>query len=344
MTESETPDLSAAPGAVLAAERESQGLSRQEICDQLNFTETVLAKLEADDYAALPPPAFVKGYIRSYARYLEIDPEPLIARFNEANADAPEPAVSTGVVPPEARSSDPLMRIATVAVAVVLVLALVYWWLGNNRGSVVDSVLPEETPQSTPSDAGAPAGDDSDFPPDSELFRDSAGTATETEQATVSAAPLQSAEAAVAAPAAVVATSVNQAADQSAPATPVQAVAQDTAEAADAPADAGAPAPKLSDVAAAAADVAGNVLLLQATEASWVSVIDAQQQRLMYGMLTSGTPRKLEGVPPFDIILGVGDGISINYNGEAVDFSSHLRSNRTARFVLAADGSTSKLP
>jgi cytoskeleton protein RodZ len=79
-------------------------------------------------------------------------------------------------------------------------------------------------------------------------------------------------------------------------------------------------------------------LLLKAETDSWVSVIDADAKRLMYGVLTNATPRKLQGTPPFDVVLGAASGIELTLNGRAVDFSSMIRKSKTARFLLLSDG------
>ena len=82
-----------------------------------------------------------------------------------------------------------------------------------------------------------------------------------------------------------------------------------------------------------------DVLLLKASEESWVSVIDANAKRLMYGILTSGTPRKLQGLAPFSVVLGAAEGVEATFNGEVLVFSRLIRKSKTARFVIEADGS-----
>ena len=352
MTETQTPDPVRGPGATLAAERESRGIGPQEICDQLNFSSAVLSKLEADDYEALPPAAFVRGYLRSYARFLEVDPEPVIASYNEIVAVNDESPTSSPSVPREPRSSDPLMRVATVAIAVLLLLAGIYWWLGNNAESVVDRVSEDQASAAPVAEQPVElAEEDADFPPDSELFRDSADGETEPmEEAGVTPAVLAVSDAEIGEPA----SEAESASEEDAPAESLTALESDIdAESAAETPPASEPEPEevISEAAVAEAPEvgsestdAGSVLLLQAQEESWVSVIDANQDRLMYGMLTSGTPRKLEGDAPFEIILGVGEGITISFNGTDVDFSSHVRRSRTARFILDADGSTRRLP
>lgn len=71
------------PGERLKQVRLQQGHSLKDISRELNIPERQLALLEADDYKALPEPAFVKGYLRNYGRYLGLEVPQLVSRFEE---------------------------------------------------------------------------------------------------------------------------------------------------------------------------------------------------------------------------------------------------------------------
>ena len=66
------------PGATLRAAREGLDVGVREIADALNLPIHVVECLEANDYEGLPPTVFTRGYLRSYARLLELSPEELI--------------------------------------------------------------------------------------------------------------------------------------------------------------------------------------------------------------------------------------------------------------------------
>ena len=68
---------STSPGAELARQREARGWTVAEVADQLNLAARQIAALEADNYAALPGMAIVRGFIRAYAKLLKIDATPL---------------------------------------------------------------------------------------------------------------------------------------------------------------------------------------------------------------------------------------------------------------------------
>lgn len=85
-------DAYAAPGARLRVLREARGMDLEDLARELNLKPRVLMALEADDYGKLPGPTFVRGYIRSCARQLGTDPEPLLEEF-ETLAGRVEPVV-----------------------------------------------------------------------------------------------------------------------------------------------------------------------------------------------------------------------------------------------------------
>ena len=76
----------ALPGEILAARRNELRWTMEEVSQRLKLAPRQIAALEANDFASLPGMASVRGFIRSYARLLELDPVPLLAMMsNEAN-------------------------------------------------------------------------------------------------------------------------------------------------------------------------------------------------------------------------------------------------------------------
>jgi len=67
------------PGALLAAQRHAKGWSVEHIASQLKFAPRQVVAMEADNYAALPGPVIVRGFVRAYAKLLGLDPSELAA-------------------------------------------------------------------------------------------------------------------------------------------------------------------------------------------------------------------------------------------------------------------------
>lgn len=82
------------PGELLAAKRQERRMSIEEVSARIKLAPRQIAALEANDFAALPGMATTRGFIRSYARLLDLDPEPLLA----ALSDEPNPAFAPLVI------------------------------------------------------------------------------------------------------------------------------------------------------------------------------------------------------------------------------------------------------
>jgi cytoskeleton protein RodZ len=68
-------------GQELAAAREARGLAVADVAQQLKFAPRQLEALEQEQFNALPGATFTRGMVRSYARLLKLDPEPLVQRI-----------------------------------------------------------------------------------------------------------------------------------------------------------------------------------------------------------------------------------------------------------------------
>ena len=75
MTEISTPQLAAAEelGKLLRQNREQQQLSLGDVSEHLKLPARQVEALENADFSKLPEPVFVRGFLRSYGRYLNLD-------------------------------------------------------------------------------------------------------------------------------------------------------------------------------------------------------------------------------------------------------------------------------
>src|SRR6202049_3895771 len=72
---------SAGPGARLKATREAAGLSLDQVAQQLKLAPRQVRALEEEDFAQLPGRTFARGFVRNYARLLNLDGEDLLSRL-----------------------------------------------------------------------------------------------------------------------------------------------------------------------------------------------------------------------------------------------------------------------
>lgn len=121
-------------GAALRGARTHLGLSVDEVSNRIKFAPRQIEALEADDFAHLPETAFLRGFVRSYARMLQLDAAPLLAALPQAPGQlVPVEATVLAEVPfPGVYSTrKPNIVWLAAALAVALVLALFVWFLGR---------------------------------------------------------------------------------------------------------------------------------------------------------------------------------------------------------------------
>ncbi|QQG43676.1 MAG: helix-turn-helix domain-containing protein [Candidatus Daviesbacteria bacterium] len=78
-------------GQILKEEREKKFYSLEEIEKATKIRKELLEALENDDFEKLPPPTFIQGFIKNYARFLKLDSEKLLAIFRREFSDVKNP-------------------------------------------------------------------------------------------------------------------------------------------------------------------------------------------------------------------------------------------------------------
>src|SRR5689334_25355551 len=73
-------------GEELRREREIRGISLKEIADATKISKRFLDAIERNDHRTLPAPVFTRGFVREYARYLGLNTEDMVNRYNFAAA------------------------------------------------------------------------------------------------------------------------------------------------------------------------------------------------------------------------------------------------------------------
>lgn len=145
------------PGQRLRAEREARGISQEEAAGRLNLTVTFLQALETDDYERLPEATFVRGYIRNYARELDLPADELVSVFSEILQEQEKEEVpeTVEVMPSRRRRWLPAVSVVVVLAAVI---AALLWPQEDaaNQGDAAPAAATEETaPGSAEQDPGS---------------------------------------------------------------------------------------------------------------------------------------------------------------------------------------------
>lgn len=175
--EAEITELPSSPGARLRREREAKGLTEQQAAESLNLDPTVVAQLEANDFAALGAPVFVRGHLRRYAGLLGLGEEEILGAYERSKQQVGEPTLvprsRIEMAPVRGRPRWPWVVGGTVT---FLVAAIIFAYVSENglpgSGSSSETAASVEaepvatpapataggTPATRETAAGAPAG------------------------------------------------------------------------------------------------------------------------------------------------------------------------------------------
>ena len=145
-------------GQVLAAKRGERGLTIEQAATATRIRAHYLSALESDELERLVAPVYAKGHLRTYARYLGLDPEPLVRMLK---AETHDPHRLLSIVSHVARPQVVLTTPAIVAAGIVLLAGAFggYAWrqmqvdqrpAGSSPSVQVAAVTPVSTPGPTP--------------------------------------------------------------------------------------------------------------------------------------------------------------------------------------------------
>ena len=114
-------------GEQLRVAREAAGLAQADVAARLKMPLRVVRSLEEEDWSRLGAPVFVRGQLRSYARLLGIDAEPVVDAAEVAAVAPPELTPRT-FTPPLQRLAEQVARrfvyvVMTAAIGIPVWLA-----------------------------------------------------------------------------------------------------------------------------------------------------------------------------------------------------------------------------
>ncbi len=297
------------PGQLLRAEREALGVTVREVADTLNLSITIVQALEADDYDRMPGTVFARGYIRAYARLLDLDPAPLLELCPTQSSGDTQPVVHESGAAEWVRRR-PGLVLSLFALAVVALLGGLAALLWPEEG--IESLWrASEAPEVVipPADSGSEWG-----------WSEEAGSATQTEAARADDG--EPSPAATDAAAGAAASGPSAAAEGTVPPAGVDsAVIEGAVEAG-------------SEGRVRRITATGDQhLRLDFSADSWVEIRNPGGSVLYSNLNKAGTELELVGQGPFRILLGYAPGVTLAFEGETVALGPHTRNN-VATLVL----------
>ena len=299
------------PGERLQKARKERELEIAAVAERLNLSPGVVRALEADDYRMLPNATFVKGYLRSYARALEINGDDLVRSY-EAITGCNQPVAIEPIGVPMV--SDPRKTRRNLLLALVggLVVATGLWWgmagetpapkqaqVSNDQSPVAAAVQSNSTQLAPPVVITRPSSDQQALA-EAEAVNEPVDEVVAEPSAATDALPPEAepVEQPVAAPVPVVEAPV--AVTPATPA-PVNVQPQETS-------------PPLA--------TGSGLITLRFQGECWVEVKDGNGAMVFSSLKRGGEEVSLRAATPINVKLGNGDVVEVLYNHEIVPFST----------------------
>ena len=305
-------------GLMFRAAREDAGMAVAKVADALHLDDSVISAIENGRFAALPMRAYVRGYVRNYARVLGLDADDMAARFDALDTGRPEPSV---LMPRWRLSGRPELALRPLAlgyVAIVAVLLIVsgavLWTAWQTQDWQFPFFGDDEAVEVVDDGQPVPPA----LPPDVSPWPDAAGVdetapAGHDEQSNAT-------EVGAAAPDTV----------EDATAAPLVASAPDIIDEGEGSDD--ALSTELGEVAEP--ETAPAQLTFTFEDDSWIRVLDANDRRLFNDLGRAGRVASVTGETPFAVVIGFAPGVRVEFDGEVVDLLPHTNSRDVADFRL----------
>lgn len=293
----------------------------EQVSARLKMTTRQVQQIEADNYESMSSPAIARGFVRAYARLLNVDPEPLVAMFPaeqqqampsvQAKRTAQEPFVANRR-PFKSNRSLPGKLIGMLAIALLIIGALIAWRSGllpvnmpsfkkqvdSKQADGKDNSVKQSMPKEAPKKESSPASGvvSTELAPPKTVISEDAQPVAAPKQESI---PAQQESALP-----------KQEGMPANPATPAPATV------APATIDQGAPAAAKPDSANSASVKGKNLLVLRARENSWVQLMRAEDSNVLYERtLTPGQMETIEIKGPSTLTVGYAPGVEATLRG-----------------------------
>lgn len=286
-------------GELLRQAREQRQLTLEDVAKQLKLKVEVLRSLESDQPDKAILPTFMRGYLKSYARFLKLPEQDVLHRFEQTHQLKSSPVkmmrtFSNGSV--RQRVERRFIRLTWLLVTLLIVFLVSWFWQSARETPVlseVSEVAPVIINDTTDQALVATLERLEELRQEFEQQTPPSASSVGEEPAIVTALPdLMS---------------------------PEDAVANDEPQ-----------AERFGDVSNQLLDQ----LKMSFTDNCWIDVLDANGDRIAFGTKEAGYVMELNAKGPFVITLGNPGVVSIEINQQPYDMS-RFPGNRVAKFTLS---------
>ena len=290
-------DGSETAGEVLRKKRENIGLSIDHIANQLNLDPKLIELLEKNDYEKFNIETYLKGYLRAYAKVLDLDDDMVINLYKESNPEK-TPEILPNVKPKTQRNSpDRSIKLFSYIIGLTVALSILVWYQKNflvqpseENLKIANIKIHENTNIN---------GVDVDYKiinhtnswqwPINKAEKNYESNSNELEL--VGSEKTQD--------------KIKNIADT-------------------------------NEVSTYNIQQSNDTVVLNLTGDSWIEIYDREGSRLFFDLARGGKNYIINGNSPFDILLGAANEVSIEFNGSSVNIEPYIKFG-IARFTLPAE-------
>ena len=290
-------DGSETAGEVLRKKRENIGLSIDHIANQLNLDPKLIELLEKNDYEKFNIETYLKGYLRAYAKVLDLDDDMVINLYKESNPEK-TPEILPNVKPKTQRNgADRSVKLFSYIIGLAIALSILVWYQKNflvqpseENLKIANIKIHENTNIN---------GVDVDYKiinhtnswqwPINKAEKNYESNSNELEL--VGSEKTQD--------------KIKNIADT-------------------------------NEVSAYNIQQSNDTVVLNLTGDSWIEIYDREGSRLFFDLARGGKNYIINGNSPFDILLGAANEVSIEFNGSSVNIEPYIKFG-IARFTLPAE-------
>lgn len=333
-------------GSVLTEARESQNYTIDEISRNLKIPVQMISAIEASNVDLLPASTFAKGYIRTYAKFLEISEETVLDLYNQAVPyNRSEKLKSRSKLLDETNSQSPLIKAVTTFLIVAAIAALIYggFQYYREKANVMETELESTERSFTGNSLDSPGLNPVNNPVKIEQ------NARLTDEGELMLQPSNSVESMQLKDESnldesdqneTVSESEKDDLTETNAETSDEMVINESTSASNHLESNQLADETLADEALAEQQLADeplDVLKIYAKKGSWMQVHDANNDRLFYNMVPVRGSKEIRGHAPFSVSLGNAKTTSLVINDLAIDMTDYIRRNNTASFTVSTE-------
>jgi len=346
-----------AASAMLLEARSRIGFTQKEVADQLFLMPSFIRYIDEGRFDKIPKPAFIKGYLRTYARVVELSGDEVVARFEESQQATQDDVEIKDVTEEQLGSSSytgPVFLTGVIGLVGVLVVILLVWLFSDSEET---PVIVDSPPTAALSNSETESVEVEVLAlPSRTLPSNLVGETTENKGAgmrgvSVTSSSLTAPGTADKLKPATEATSeadraIDEDEEMSATFSSVVASPQEVAESqVDKKVTVGQSAMSSGGIVHGRVTEAGQEIItisaggddelyFEFDDDCWLEVRDANGVAIYGDLNRGGDVIRMTGVAPFSILLGKAPAVSLKFNGVTVDVSRHTAADNTAKLRL----------